>query len=61
MAKDVLYLVMAAWVLTIEKYLDNLKCSPHKPVFRITISMDGTGRYRSVIDKSRPRIRAALK
>ena len=37
-----------------------LKCNPHKPIFRIRIFMDGTGRYCSEINKSRSRIKAAL-
>ena len=41
-------------------YLDYLKCSPPKLTFYGTIFMDGTVRYHSKINKSRPRLVDAL-
>ena len=34
--------------------------SPQKPVFHVAVFVDGTGRYRPGINKSHPRVRAAL-
>ena len=48
--------LVAAWLLLFQSYLDYLKYSPHKPVIRITVFLDGTVRYWSEINEDHPQI-----